>query len=110
MFCGQPNASRDGEVMTPRHYGDDLHQPVTPLGPDLELRVRRRDGTVDARRVRLGMTIGRAAASDLTVDDPGANLIHARVVPGVGGGWDLVCVGRSVLALDQDYSARRMSL
>src|SRR5688572_10806420 len=70
------------------------------LGPELELRVRQPDGSVDAERVREQLTLGRAAASDLIIDDPTVNLIHARVVPGIGGAWELRCVGGARMTLE----------
>lgn len=81
-----------------------VYQRAIELGPELELRVRRRgDGRVERARVREGLSVGRSAACGLVVDDKNANMIHARVVPGIGGGYELRCVGMARLML-ADYS------
>jgi hypothetical protein len=82
--------------------GMALVQRAIELGPELELRVRRPDGSVEGRRVREGMTIGRSAASDLAIDDPGVHLIHARVTAGIGGSHELRCVGGGRLITQAD--------
>lgn len=97
---------------TQQHFGSSHgSQRAIPLPPEMELRVRRpgSGATVDARRVSDRLTLGRAAASDLIVDDPFVNLIHARIVTGVGGGWELRCVGGARLTLpDGDVVDRLM--
>ena len=80
------------------------------LGPEMELRAGRTDGAIDRQRVREHLTIGRSAASDLVIDHAGVNLIHARVVPGIGGSWELRCVGGARLLLDDQTSVDRMEL
>jgi hypothetical protein len=80
------------------------------LGPELRLRVRLRNGDEESRPVADGLTIGRAAASDLAVDDHEANLIHARVSHAVGGGWELVGVGRSRMILENGNTTARVVL
>jgi hypothetical protein len=83
------------------------------LPPEMELRVRRagdQASAVDKQRVREQLTLGRAAASDLIVDDPWVNLIHARVVTGVGGGWELRCVGGGRLTLPDGDVVDRLNL
>jgi hypothetical protein len=76
----------------------------------MELRVTQSNGSVERQRVREHLTIGRSAASDLVIDAVGVNLIHARVVPGIGGQWELKCVGGSRLMLDDFSSADRVML
>ncbi len=83
-----------------------VYQRVIELGPELELCVRQPDGSLDRRRVREHLTIGRAAASDLIIDEPGVNLIHARVVPGIGGTHELRCVGGARLRVDDEILDR----
>jgi hypothetical protein len=83
-----------------------VYQRAIELGPELELCVRQPDGSLDRRRVREQLTIGRAAASDLIIDEPGVNLIHARVVPGIGGTHELRCVGGARLRVDDEIVDR----
>src|SRR3954465_5132900 len=90
-------------------HSHDYERPID-LGPELRLRVRLRNGQEESRPVAAGLTIGRAAASDLAVDDHEANLIHARVFPAVGGGWELVGVGRSRLILENGNATARVVL
>lgn len=91
--------------------GAHVYQRVIELAPEMELRVRGRDGAVaDAVEVREQLTLGRAAASDLVIDDPRVNLIHARVVPGVGGGWELRGVGMSAFVLGDQSRVDRVEL
>jgi hypothetical protein len=88
-----------------------LYQRAIELAPEMELRVRGRDGAVaDAAGVREQLTLGRAAASDLVIDDPRVNLIHARVVPGIGGGWELRGVGMAGFVLDDRSRVDRVDL
>ncbi|MDB5323250.1 MAG: hypothetical protein JWN40_4881, partial [Phycisphaerales bacterium] len=87
-----------------------VYQRVIDLGPEMELRVRGADGGVERVRVAEHLTIGRSAASNLVVDDPGANLIHARVVAGIGGGHDLRCVGIARVVLEDGLAVDRMTL
>jgi hypothetical protein len=86
-----------------------VYQRAIELGPELELCVRQPNGSLDRRRVREQLTIGRAAASDLIIDEPGVNLIHARVVPGIGGTHELRCVGGARLRVD-DETVDRVTL
>jgi hypothetical protein len=65
----------------------------------LDLVVRLPGGRVARHLVKEQVTIGRAAACDLIVDEAGVNLIHGRVVVGEDGGWELVCVGRARVEL-----------
>jgi hypothetical protein len=83
-----------------------VYQRAIELGPELELCVRQPNGSLDRRRVREHLTIGRAAASDLIIDEPGVNLIHARVVPGIGGTHELRCVGGARLRVDDEIVDR----
>ena len=83
-----------------------VYQRAIELGPELELCVRQPNGSLDRRRVREHLTIGRAAASDLIIDEPGVNLIHARVVPGIGGSHELRCVGGARLRVDDEIVDR----
>jgi hypothetical protein len=88
-----------------------VYQRAIELAPEMELRVRGRDGAVsDSVEVREQLTLGRAAASDLVIDDPRVNLIHARVVPGIGGGWDLRGVGMSGFILEDGGRVDRVEL
>jgi hypothetical protein len=91
------------------HTGSNYQQ-VIALPPEMELRVRRPDGRADAQRVRDGLSVGRAAASDLVIDQPYVNLIHARVVTGIGGAWELKCVGGARLTLADGTTTDRALL
>lgn len=90
--------------------GVHYYQSAIELGPEMELRVVQPDGRVERERVREQLTIGRSAASDLVIDAAGVNLIHARVVPAIGGQWELKCVGGSRLVLDDNSTADRVLL
>jgi hypothetical protein len=92
-----------GMGMTP------VYQRVIDLGPEMELRVKGSGGG-EAVRVAEHLTIGRSAASNFVIDDPKANLIHARVVPGIGGGHDLRCVGIARVVLEDGLAVDRMTL
>jgi hypothetical protein len=85
-----------------------VYQRVIDLGPEMELRVKGSGG--EAVRVAEHLTIGRSAASNFVIDDPKANLIHARVVPGIGGGHDLRCVGIARVVLEDGLAVDRMTL
>jgi len=87
-----------------------VYQPAFELPPEMELRVLRSAGIIDRQRVRWQLTLGRSAASDLVIDSAGVNLIHARVVPGLGGNWELKCVGGSRLVLDDFSVVDRLTL
>jgi hypothetical protein len=88
-----------------------VYQRVIDLAPEMQLVVRSRDGSVaDCADVREQLTLGRAAASDLVIDDPRVNLIHARVVPGNGGGWELRGVGMSRMILADGSGVDRLEL
>ena len=81
----------------------------------LELVVRSPGGRVARHLVKEQVTIGRAAACDLIVEEAGVNLIHGRVVVGEDGGWELVCVGRARVELQdaplrQTYVVDRVAL
>jgi hypothetical protein len=86
-----------------------VYQRVIDLGPEMELRVKGSGGG-EAVRVAEHLTIGRSAASEFVIDDPKANLIHARVVPGIGGGHDLRCVGIARVVLEDGLAVDRMTL
>lgn len=86
------------------------YQRVIALGPEMELRVRGEGKPAEAVRVAEHLTIGRSAASDMVIDDARANLIHARVVPGIGGGHDLRCVGIARVVLENGLAVDRMTL
>lgn len=90
--------------------GVHYYQSAIELGPEMELRVVQPDGRVERERVREQLTIGRSAASDLVIDAAGVNLIHARVVPAIGGQWELKCVGGSRLVLEDFSSSDRILL
>src|SRR4051794_12623514 len=98
MAAGRAGLSPRTAGVTPMH-DPDLYQRAIDLGPEMELRVRRADGRLDRARVREGLAVGRSAACGLAVDDPAANMIHARVVPGIGGGWELRGVGAARMLL-----------
>jgi hypothetical protein len=88
-----------------------VYQRVIDLAPEMQLVIRGRDGSVaDCADVREQLTLGRAAASDLVIDDPRVNLIHARVVPGNGGGWELRGVGMSRMILADGSGVDRLEL
>jgi hypothetical protein len=87
-----------------------VYQRVIALGPEMELRVRGAGNKREAARVAEHLTIGRSAASDMVIDDARANLIHARVVPGIGGGHDLRCVGIARVVLEDGLAVDRMTL
>jgi hypothetical protein len=87
-----------------------VYQRVIDLGPEMELRVKGLGGVGEAVRVAEHLTIGRSAASDFVIDDSKANLIHARVVPGIGGGHDLRCVGIARLVLEDGLAVDRITL
>jgi hypothetical protein len=81
----------------------------------LELVVRLPGGRVTRHLVKEQVTIGRAAACDLIVDEAAVNLIHGRVVVGEDGGWELMCVGRARVELQdaplrQTYVVDRVAL
>src|SRR3954470_25002894 len=86
------------------------YQRVIDLGPEMELRVQRADGAVEWAKVGEHLTIGRSAACDVVIDGDEVNLIHARVVPGVGGRPELRCVGMARLVLDDGLSVDRLDL
>jgi hypothetical protein len=83
---------------------------VDLLGEGLELRVRGGDGKVSWVRVVEHLTLGRSAASGVVIDDAGVNLIHARVVAGVGGLHELRCVGMAQLVLEDGTRVDRVDL
>jgi hypothetical protein len=87
-----------------------VYQKAIELGPEMELRVMQANGSVERQQVREHLTIGRSAASDLVIDTAGVNPIHARVVPGIGGQWELKCVGGSRLMLEDFSSVDRVML
>jgi hypothetical protein len=88
-----------------------VYQRVIDLAPEMELVIRARDGSAcDRADVREQLTLGRAAASDLVIDDPRVNLIHARVVPAAGGGWELRGVGMSRMILGDGSGVDRLEL
>jgi hypothetical protein len=87
-----------------------VYQRVIELGPQLELRLQRGSGPVERHRLREHFTIGRSAACDLAIDNPGVNLIHARVVPGIGGRFELRCVGGARLTLKNDTTTDTLTL
>src|SRR3954451_11191343 len=88
-----------------------VYQRVIDLAPEMELVIHGRDGySIDSADVREQLTLGRAAASDLVIDDPRVNLIHARVVPGAGGGWELRGVGMSAFVLGDMSRVDRIEL
>jgi hypothetical protein len=86
------------------------YQRVIDLGPEMELRLQRADGKVEWAKVREHLTIGRSAASEVVIEDAEVNLIHARVVPGVGGRPELRCVGMARLRLGDGSSVDRLDL
>jgi len=87
-----------------------VYERAIVLGPEMELRVHGAHGDVEWVRVAEHLTIGRSAASDLVIEDAAANLIHARVVPGIGGGHDLRCVGVARLVLEDGAAVDRVTL
>jgi hypothetical protein len=87
-----------------------VYERAIVLGPEMELRVRGEAGGGEAVRVAEHLTIGRSAASDLVVEDAAANLIHARVMAGIGGGHDLRCVGVARLVLEDGAAVDRVTL
>jgi hypothetical protein len=99
----------------------DVREAVV-LGPEMELRVlpplsgaqgpqgglgRQRGGRA---LVREGLTIGRAAANDLIIDEGEVGLIHARVVSAWGGGYAVRAVGRSRLVLPDGAAMEEIRL
>jgi hypothetical protein len=80
------------------------------LGPELELRVQDAQGKVVRKRVAEHLTIGRSAASNLVVEGPGVNLIHARVFVGNGGCHELRAVGRAWMTLPEGMEVNRITL
>jgi hypothetical protein len=93
-----------------------LEQPVVEHDArDLEFRVLTPDGRELRHLVKEGVTIGRSGVCDLVIDEPGVNLIHARVIWGTDGESDLMCVGRSAVELrdaplEQTYFVDRLAL
>src|SRR4051812_30324259 len=88
-----------------------VYQRAIELAPEMELRVRGRDGGVaDAAAVREQRSLGRAGARDVVIDDARVILIHARVGRGIGGGWELRGVGMSGFVLSDQSRVDRVEL
>jgi hypothetical protein len=87
-----------------------VYERAIVLGPEMELRVRGAHGGVEWVQVAEHLTIGRSAASDLVIEEEGVNLIHARVVAGVGGNHELRCVGMAKVVLSDGTCVDRLDL
>jgi hypothetical protein len=81
---------------------ESLPESEPPAPAQLEFRATTPDGRALRQLVKEGATIGRSGVCDLVIDEVSVNLIHARVVWGMDGGWDLMCVGRSVVELQDE--------